>query len=283
MTTALREKFQLSIDQRRFFGQNGYLVVDGLLSPEELAELDRHSSDLAENKVDLSHAQIPSWLEEKSQQVKGTSPQDIEDKYFRFIQFHEHLEIHERYMLHPRVLDVLEVLIGPDVMGMQSMLFLKPPGQPGQAYHQDSHYIKTAPDTLCGAWMAIDDADEDNGCMGFIPGSNHEPIYEEVAQPENTNDFKEGLSETQGVDSNREVLAPVKAGGVVFFHGHLLHRSRRNSTKDRFRRVYVCHYANARSYTEWGGGNESQILARGSTHLPFARTRFIDFDPEPIG
>lgn len=271
-----REKVQITVDQRRFFGQNGYLTVAGLISAEELAELDRHSMDLALNRLDLSGLDAPP-------RGDGTTPQDMEDKYFRFIQFHKHVETHERYMLHARILDVLETLIGPDLMAMQSMLFLKPPGQPGQAYHQDSFYIKTAPDTLCGAWIAIDDADEENGCMGFIPGSNHEPIYKEVAQPSNTDDFKATLTEVKGVDDAREVLATVKAGEVVFFHGHLLHRSRRNRTTDRFRRAYVCHYANARSYTEWGGGNKEHILARGTTHLPHAQARLIAFEPEAVG
>ena len=43
----MREKYQVSIEQRRFFGQNGYLRVADLINEEELAELDRHSMDLA--------------------------------------------------------------------------------------------------------------------------------------------------------------------------------------------------------------------------------------------
>ena len=62
---------------------------------------------------------------------------------------------------------------------------------------------------------------------------------------------------------------------MIFFHGHLIHRSRQNRSTDRLRRAYVCHYANARSYTEWGGGNTNQLLARGSTHLPHATTKFV--------
>ena len=80
-------------------------------------------------------------------------------------------------MLHPRVLDVLEVLIGPDVLAMLTMLFLKPPGKPGQGWHQDSYYIPTHPDSLCGAWIAIDDCDERNGAMWFAAGSQTEPVY----------------------------------------------------------------------------------------------------------
>ncbi len=46
------------------------------------------------------------------------------------------------------------------------------------------------------------------------------------------------------------------------------------ASEDRFRRSFVGHYANARSYTAWNGGNAAQILARGDTHLPFATPRF---------
>ena len=268
------EKYQVSLEQRHLFGRNGYLKVEGLLTDAELRQLDQHSMDLALDKTDLSGFDTKPRTE-----TDERSPAAVEDRYFRFIQFHHHLEIHERFLLHPRLLDVLEVLIGPDLMAMQSMLFIKPPGKPGQAFHQDSYYIKTAPDTLCGAWIAIDDCDEENGCMSFIPGSNFDPIYQEVAMPENTGDFQARLTEIVGVDQSRETLAPARAGDVIFFHGHLIHRSRQNRSKDRFRRAYVCHYAHARSYTEWGGGNANHILVRGVTHLPFARTRFIEHEP----
>lgn len=42
--------------------------------------------------------------------------------------------------MHPRVLDVLEAIIGPDVLALQSMFFLKWPGPRGQGYHQDAYY-----------------------------------------------------------------------------------------------------------------------------------------------
>ncbi len=157
------------------------------------------------NRVDLSLA------EDVKPRNEGTSSAEMEDKYFRFIQFHRHLEIHERFMLHPGILDVLEVLVGPDVMTMQSMLFLKPPGKPGQAYHQDSFYIDTAPDTLCGAWIAIDDCDEENGCMSAIPGSNLFPVFQNVSSPESTDDFQEGLTEVVGVGDMKEAFLKARA------------------------------------------------------------------------
>ena len=94
-------------------------------------------------------------------------------------------------------------------------------------------------------------------------------------------------------DRYPQLLASVKAGDVAFFGGHVLHRSKRNFTTDRFRRAFVGHYCNARSFTQWGADvapdnphaaaavdpetkmtNGSHILARGGTHLPFAQPRF---------
>ena len=81
METSKRKKYQVTIDQRRFFGTQGYLKVEGLVIDEELRELDKHSMNLAMNKLDYSK------LEEVTPGNEGTTPADMEDKFFRFIQF----------------------------------------------------------------------------------------------------------------------------------------------------------------------------------------------------
>jgi hypothetical protein len=129
------------------FRTDGYLVVRGVLAPGEVAEL-------------IAHAEALPPVERQ-----------------RIHMLHRRLEIHERYLLHPRILDVVEGLVGPDVLALQTMLFLKPPGAPGQGYHQDSFHIITKPDTLIGAWIALDRADEENGCLLVTAGSQAEPIY----------------------------------------------------------------------------------------------------------
>src|SRR5207245_9327899 len=73
--------------------------------------------------------------------------------------------------------------------------------------------------------------------------------------------------------------AVMDPGDVAFFGGHVLHRSWQNRSENRFRRSFVGHYANARSFTRWGSWeglptNDQHILARGSTHLPFGLPRF---------
>jgi phytanoyl-CoA hydroxylase len=319
------ERYRVSVDQYRAFRRDGFLVVRGLVAPEEIAELRQHTEDLMQGQLPEQQGRV--MAERDLTKDTGVTTQGIEAppahlspiekaQYFlRIHMLHRKLPLHERYLLHPRVLDVLEVLIGPDVLAMQTMLFLKPPGKPGQGWHQDSYYIPTAPDSLCGAWIAIDDCDEQNGAMWFAKGSQIEPIYppcpevgygfgdklvgdiQHVKGVSNPDDEQNMLSRV--ADRYDQVLVSAKAGDVVFFGGHVLHRSKQNWSTDRFRRAFVSHYCNARAFTQWGADQEndpgrfkddphhapvidpvtkstngSHILARGDTHLGFAKPRF---------
>ena len=69
----------------------------------------------------------------------------------------------------PGVVDVLTQVIGPNVKAMQSMLFIKAEGKPGQAWHQDEYFIPTRDRSLTGGWIALDDATVENGCLWVHP------------------------------------------------------------------------------------------------------------------
>ena len=309
-------RYLVSAAQYKAFRRDGFLIARGVVPPAEVAQLREHTEalmqgDLPEQKQAAATRTGSSGgavvMNEFGAPPAHLSPEEKAQYFLRIHMLHRKLELHERFLLHPNVLDVLEVLIGPDLSALQSMLFLKPPGSDGQGWHQDSFYIPTHPDTLCGAWVAVDDCDEQNGAMWFAKGSGTEPVYPPCPQVgygfgdqlvgdvryvkgvSNTDDHQNMLSPV--ADHYDQVLATMKAGDVAFFNGHVLHRSKRNWTGDRFRRSFVGHYCNARSFTQWGvdepsdwcstpidpatrGTNGSHILARGHTHLPFARPRF---------
>jgi chlorinating enzyme len=204
----------------------------------------------------------------------------------------------EQALLHARILDVLEALIGPDVLCLQTMLFYNAPGMGGQGWHQDSYYITTYPDTLIGSWLALERADEGNGCLWVAAGSHRQPIYpdRERGSLMHTDGALTDLTTVEGVshlDDAQNTLAPVagryewlpavvEPGDVIFFHGHVLHRSYPNGSADRWRRAFVSHYCNARSWVPWNHGapfegdcaNAQHILGRGTTHLPYAQPLF---------
>ena len=308
------DKFALSVEEYVFFRARGYLIVPGLVAPAEVAELREHTADLMQGrlpeqiqKMDPKSVAHGVQVQQLEAPPAHLSPEEKADFWLRIHMLHRKLELHERYLLHPRILDVLEALIGPDVLALQTMLFLKGPGKPGQGLHQDSYYIPTHPDTLCGAWLAIDDVDEENGGMFFTPGSQNEPVYPPAEAYGYGDEKLKGILHVSGVSDtddkndlakiyakfNNETPARMKAGDVAFFGGHVLHRSYTNRSKDRFRRSFVGHYCNARSFTDWGAGspvddphraasidpvtgatNGSHILARGDTHLAYALPKF---------
>ncbi|MBT3266756.1 phytanoyl-CoA dioxygenase family protein [Candidatus Poribacteria bacterium] len=265
------DRYEVSAAEVRDFTEQGFLVVPQLVAPDEVRELRDHTEEVISGDL-----VIPGRIEPPA---PDATPEQVRQHHVRIHQLHFVHELHERYLLHPRVLDVLEVLIGPDVMAMQTMLFLKAPGQVGQGYHQDSYYIQTLPDTLCGAWIAIDDADEENGCVSFVTGTQYEPVYRQAQNVSHDDTEVNDLARVTEKYPGREVHAVMKAGDVAFFAGKVMHRSLANRSKDRRRRAFVSHYANARSWTHWGAPveecrNQNQILARGQTHLPHREPMF---------
>jgi hypothetical protein len=73
----------------------------------------------------------------------------------------------------PRILDHVQDLIGPNIVCWASHFFCKLPGDAKRVpWHQDASYWKLTPARTVTAWLAIDDADEANAAMRFIPGSH---------------------------------------------------------------------------------------------------------------
>ena len=148
---------------------------------------------------------------------------------------------------------------------------------------------------------AIDEVTEENGAVWMAEGSHVEPCY---PAPRGTFGFGDrrldgmyAVHHPSDPDEEKNELAKVASrypkrcvelqpGDVVFFHGHVVHGSRRNVTEDRMRRAFATHYCSARSITPWGAhesgifdpatfaANGGHILARGDTHLPFAQPKF---------
>jgi ectoine hydroxylase-related dioxygenase (phytanoyl-CoA dioxygenase family) len=187
-----------------------------------------------------------------------------------------------RFCLHPAIAGVLSRIAGAHlahwdgaVKCMQSMLFVKGPGKPGQAWHQDEMYIPTRDRSLCGAWIAMDDATIANGCLWVVPGSHRDGYLFPRGKPADLDEY-DGSDQCHGFDEARAVPVQVPAGSVVFFNGYLLHKSLRNRTQG-YRRVLVNHYMNAWSLLPWGnaevGGKHSNVAqADCRTIMPVAGT-----------
>jgi ectoine hydroxylase-related dioxygenase (phytanoyl-CoA dioxygenase family) len=157
------------------FAARGYVVQKGVLVGDELealrAEADRLRAESAGSTQDPGLSAAGDVL---------------------CIEFpHKTSAVFHAMLSHPRIVDVLTEIIGANVKCMESMLFLKPGGHPGQAWHQDEAFIPTRDRSLLTTWIALDDATVENGCLWVVPGSQRPAVIwpqepTSVASPANT-------------------------------------------------------------------------------------------------
>jgi non-haem Fe2+, alpha-ketoglutarate-dependent halogenase len=151
-----------------------------------------------------------------------------------FESFHHRVPELRRIVTHPPTLAVLTDLTGPNVVCHISQYINKPPtpGSGGAAaiddsdgpFHQDATFNAMDARGIV-AWLAIHDADAENGCMWFIPGSHRAGAVE--------CDRRHWVIEPERY--GRAIPMPAKAGEAIFFSDLLMHASppNRSATRDR--------------------------------------------------
>lgn len=153
---------------------------------------------------------------------------------------HFHRASLQRLARDPRLVKLVEQLVGHGVQVCFSQIFFKAPegGGPKPA-HQDNFYFGPRdPDGLVTAWIALDDATVENGCMSFGEGSHLRPVLAHRAPPGEPFNLQIPEDALRGVDM---APGPVPKGGVSFHHGGTIHQSGPNHSR-RWRRACALHY-----------------------------------------
>ncbi|MBV9867477.1 MAG: phytanoyl-CoA dioxygenase family protein [Abitibacteriaceae bacterium] len=223
----------ISDSHRKFYNENGYVVVEKLLSPDEAAFFRDHFMELRET------GNYPGDMVADTKQSR-----DPLKRYPRMIQMHNWDDTSLRWMLDERINQCLTTLLEREPFAVQTMLYFKPPKARGQALHQDNFYLKAQPGTCMAAWLALDPCDEANGCMQVVPGSHRWPIL--CTQKADT---KTSFTDVTVPIPEGQKVEPVfmQPGDTLFFHGSLVHGSFPNSTTNRFRRALIGHYIEGNS------------------------------------
>ena len=162
-----------------------------------------------------------------------------------------------------RILDYLEDLLGPDLICWGTHYFCKLPGDTKQvSWHQDASYWPITPSKTVTVWLAIDDADTENGAMKVIPKSHlHGQIIFEHSRKEEQNVLGQTVKDAEDYG-----LAPVdfeiKAGQISLHSDLLLHGSAPNQS-DRRRCGLTMRFVppEVKALTGW---NKNSIIARGT-------------------
>lgn len=256
----------------------GFVVVRGVITPTEIEELFADLLKILRGGYDCPVLEPlpPSMTDE-----------EVMHSFLGIMQPHFISEVVMRYVRHPLICGMLSQLIAAhvpywdgSVKCMQSMIFTKPPNYPGQAWHQDELYIPSRDRSLAGAWIALDDATIENGCLYVIPRS-HRMGYLYPQQPHDRPGEWDFAPLSYGFDESAAVPVEVNAGDVLFFHGYLLHCSYRNQSHI-YRRALVNHYCNAWSLLAWQGSYDNRQIVHVAGKDPYAWKGYDPLPPERV-
>ena len=177
----------------------------------------------------------------------------------------------------PRLLDVMESLLGPDLLVFTSTFFIKEPQTDAiTAWHQDATFFGLAPYEHVTAWVALSEASIEAGCMEFLPGSHH------LGQLSHGLDTTPGTitagarSISQPIDTSKAVFAPIGTGQVSLHHTLTAHNSPPNRSDDR-RIGFGISYIPAH-LRHSGSKRMSATLVRGVDHGNFD----LETDPRTL-
>lgn len=236
-----------------FYQREGYLVLVDAFSPEEVKDLKSEALSLCRNEDGTVAGVEPASA--------SATDQEVLERVLCIHFPHKLSQVFHDNLSHPAIRDTLTSVIGPNVKCMQSMLFLKASGKPGQAWHQDEDFIPTRDRSLTGAWVAMDDATLENGCLWVLPRSHTRGIlWPQKFHFDNRFDCTRESYDFPWKDED-SVPVEVRAGSVVFFNGYLLHRSLPNRAAHGFRRSLVNHYMSAESLLPWFKPDDKTSMA----------------------
>lgn len=206
------------------FERDGYIAIRGFLNETDMDEL---YDNLARFRRDvlptLPIEHVFYENKDKKDSLKQIQQLQTHDDYFG-------------QLFHGRFKQLAEVLMG-SADGKNMQYFNKPPliGKPTPP-HQDGYYFMLSPCEALTMWLALDDVDEENGCVRYVQGSNHRGMRDH--QRTQVLGFSQGIVDYgTPQDLEHEVAFPAKPGDLLVHHALTIHRADGNRSTKRNRQA----------------------------------------------
>ena len=229
----------LTSNQLKQYNEKGYLAPINVLSKKEALE--------ARNEIEKIEKEMPNEIDKSGRyNVHLISPKL------------------DSIVHNSKILDVVESIIGKNILVCSSTLFIKDPNEYGYvSYHQDAKYIGLEPHNWVTAWVALTDSYEKNGCMKMWPKS-HLEIKDHNEKFDKGNLLTRGQT-VENVPEDEIELVELEAGQMSLHHPRIVHGSGVNKSNDRRIGFVIQSYI---------GTNVKQILGKNSVQLARGVDRF---------
>lgn len=228
---------QLSSAEIEHYRQDGYVVPEFRLSAPRVKKLRMALDAVIMANPETRPEQLVSVHTEESG-AEGV----VGDKVF--------LELARN----PQILDMVEQLIGPDIVLWGCQAFCKPPGDGMEVpWHQDGHYWPIKPLATCTVWIAIDDSVTENGCLRVIPRSHQEQRLHAHLKEDRTDVVLNQRVRDDYFDRSAAVDIELNAGQMSLHDVYLIHGSNPNRSTRR-RAGLAIRYMPATSFFDRSAG-----------------------------
>lgn len=207
---------RLSSKEINFYHEQGYVVPAFQLSEARIAALRANLDRVIEDNPGTRPEQLVSaHIERGNEGVKGS-------RVF--------LELAKD----PDILDLVEQLIGPDIILWGCQIFCKPPADGMEVpMHQDGQYWPIRPLATCTVWLALDDSMPENGCLRVVPGSHKDKnVYEHYRDKRDKLVLNQAVAAGQ-IDDNSAVDIALRAGQMSMHDVYMVHGSNANTSNKR--------------------------------------------------
>ena len=226
----------LSNTQKAFYADNGYLMVENAVTPDQLAELRRITYDLIDQSRNVTQTNDVFELD------KGHSRDN--PRLTRIKLPHRQHPYFWEILRNSAVTGVLTDLLGPDTLIQTSKLNTKAPGGGAAVeWHQDWAFYPHTNDDMLAFGLMLEDVTQANGPLQVIPGTHKGPILSHHANGVFCGAIDPGDPLFQ---ADKAVTLTGKAGDMTVHHARVLHGSAPNlSDRNRLILFYECHAADA--------------------------------------
>lgn len=183
----------------------------------------------------------------------------------------------------PSVLDIVEQMIGPDILLYNVTYIIKEPGSKSHvSWHQDLTYWGLSHDDQVSMWLALSPATKQSGCMRMVPGSHLAGVVKHQTGDDQNNVLFQSQT-VEGVNEEKAAICQLQAGEASFHHGWTLHASQPNCSDERRIGLNVQYLATHVRQTKHD--NDSALLVRGKDtfhHFESDIGATANLDPEAI-
>ena len=221
---------KLSEQQIKFYDEKGYIAPIDVLSKQESNEIKK--------EIETIELKWPNALE------------GLGRNYVHLIS-----PVFNKVCLNNKILDAVESIIGKNILACGTTLFIKDPDETGfVSFHQDAKYIGLEPHNWVTAWVAITEANEENGCMRMWTGTHKTDLKHHSEKF----DYGTGNLLTRGqtvenVPLNETEPVILNAGQMSLHHPKIVHGSGVNKSKERRMGFVIQSYI---------GSNVDQVLGK---------------------